>query len=145
MNEHSQKLLTRLYQDAKIGELGTEEVLERCTDDKFKEIISNQMAQYNLISKECETLAKTNKIDLPDNGFFKKIKQVTMINLSLLFNDKDRHIAEMMITGTVMGIIDAIKALYDLDKADEEILNIGRKLQAMQEEYVEALKAYLEG
>lgn len=145
MNEHSQKLLTRLYQDAKIGELGTEEVLERCTDDKFKEIISNQMAQYNLIAKECETLAKTNKIELPDNSFFKKIKQVTMINMSLLFNNKDRHIAEIMITGTVMGIIDAIKALYDLDKADEEILSIGKKLQAMQEKYVETLKTYLEG
>ena len=145
MNEQSQKLLTRLYQDAKIGELGTEEVLDRCTDDKFKEIISNQMSQYNLISKECETIAKTNKIELPDNNFFKKIKQVTMINLSLLFNNSDRHIAEMMITGTVMGIIDAIKALYDLSKSDEEILNIGRKLQTMQEKYVEELKKYLEG
>lgn len=145
MNEQSQKLLTRLYQDAKIGELGTEEVLDRCSDIKFKEIISNQMSQYNLIAKECETIAKANQIELPDNNFFKKIKQTTMINLSLLFNNKDRHIAEMMITGTVMGIIDAIKALYDLSKAEEEILAIGRKLQTMQEKYVEELKTYLQG
>lgn len=145
MNEQSQKLLTRLYQDCKIGELASLEVLEKCKDVSFKEIIAKQLNQYKDIAKECEDLAKGHDIVLPDNSFFKKFKQIAMINLSLLFKGNDRRIAEMMITGTVMGIIDSIKALYDLSKAEAEVLNIGRKLQAMQEKYVEALKKYLEG
>lgn len=144
MTDVDKKLLTRIYQDAKVGTLGSEEVLEKCTDEKFKALISRQMSSYDLIAKECETIAKSNKIVLPDNSFFKKIKQTVMINFSLFFDGSDRHIAEMMITGTTMGIIDAIKSLYDLDKADDEIVKIGKKLQSMQEKYVEDLKVYLQ-
>ena len=78
------------------------------------------------------------------NSFFKKIKQTVMLNFMLFVDKTDRHIAELMITGSVMGIIDSIKSLYDLDKADEEIINLGRKLQAMQEKYVDDLKLYLQ-
>ena len=39
MNDVDKKLLTRIYQDSRIGLLATEEVLEKCTDEKFKELI----------------------------------------------------------------------------------------------------------
>lgn len=145
MTDEDKKLLTRIYQDSRVGALGCEEVLKRCTNPAFKEIISNQMKEYNSIAKECLQIANNHKTKLPDNSFFKKMKQIVMINFSLLFKETDRRIAEMMITGTVMGIIDAIKALYDLDKADKTILEIGKKHQALQEKYVESLKAFLEG
>ena len=145
MTDQDKKLLTRIYQDSRVGALGCEEVLKRCTDPSFKEIISNQMNEYNAISKECLVIANNHKTKLPDNSFFKKMKQIVMINFSLMFKETDRRIAEMMITGTFMGIIDAIKALYDLDKADKEIIELGRKHQALQEKYVETLKTFLEG
>ena len=144
MTDIDKKLLTRIYQDAKVGTLGSDEVLQKCTDEKFKELISRQTSSYEKIAKECEAIAKENEIKLPDNSFFKKIKQTVMINFSLFFDGSDRHIAEMMITGTTMGIIDAIKSLYDLSNADEEIVKIGKKLQSMQEKYVEDLKVYLQ-
>lgn len=143
MNNTDKKLLTRIYQDAKVGTLGSDEVLEKCTDEKFRALISKQMDSYNLVAEECETIAKSNNIELPDNGFFKKIKQTAMINFSLFFDGSDRHIAEMMITGTTMGIIDAIKSLYDLESDNEEIVKLGEKLKSMQEKYVDSLKVYL--
>lgn len=145
MNDTDIKLLTRIYQDARVGVLGTKEVVEKCTDKRLKEVISKQMAQYSTICKECEGIAQANAINLPDNSFFKKIQQIATINMSLFFNSNDRHIVEMMITGTTMGIIDAIKSLYDLDKADKEIITLGQKLHEMQEKYVETLKVYLQG
>jgi len=120
-------------------------VLKKCTNPAFKEIISEQMKQYNAIWKECQTIAHSHNTKLPDNSVFKKMKQIVMINFSLMFKQTDRRIAEMMITGTVMGIIDAIKALYDLDKADKEIIELGKRHQLLQEKYVESLKAFLEG
>lgn len=145
MNEISQKLLTRLYQDSKIGELATNEVMQKCKDISFKKIILDQSEQYTQIAKECEEIAKTNDYELMDNSKFKQFRQKAMINMSLFFNCNDRRIAEMMITGTVMGIIDSIKALYDLDKSETEIIALGKKLKVMQEKFVECLKKYLEG
>lgn len=145
MNATNQKLLTRLYQDTKIGSLGTANVQNKCTNEKFKQLLFNQKEQYDALSKECEKIALEYGIKLTDNNFLKKMRQKVMINFSLFFDDTDRHIAEMMITGTVMGVIDCIKALYDLKKADETILKLGEKVRATQEKYVEDLKAYLEG
>lgn len=143
MIESDKKLLTRIYQDAKIGTLAIEEVIKKTQNEKFKELISNQQNQYDLIAKEADVIAKANDVSLPDNNFFKKIKQIAMINLSLLANCTDRRIAEMMITGTVMGIIDAIKSIYDLEDSESEILALAKKLQTLQEKYVEDLKQYL--
>ena len=36
MTDVDKKLLTRIYQDARVGTLGSEEVLEKCTDEKLK-------------------------------------------------------------------------------------------------------------
>lgn len=145
MNEISQKLLTRLYQDCRIGELASNEVMEKCKDVSFKKIILDQLELYKQIGKECQDFAKAHNFELADNSKFKQFRQKAMINMSLFFNCNDRRIAEMMITGTVMGIIDSIKAIYDLDKSEAEVLAIGKKLKTMQEKYVESLKKYLEG
>ena len=145
MTLEDKKLLTRIYQDARVGALGCQEVLKKCTNPSFKEVISNQMKEYTSVYEKCLEIAKLDGTKLPDNSFFKKMKQIVMINMGLLFKETDRRIAEMMITGTIMGIIDVIKAIYDLDKAGKEIMDLAKKQQLIQEKYLENLKSYLEG
>ena len=143
MFEASKKLLTRIYQDAKVGSLGSTKVLEKCKNPDFKKLIENQKNSYDKIIIKCRELAKLNEINLHDINFFKKIRQTTMINFSLFIDDSDRHIAEIMITGTVMGIIDALKSLYDLEKANHKVVELGQELKSLQEKYVEDLKVFL--
>lgn len=145
MNEIDKKLLTRVYQDAKTGIVASNEVLDKCQDIVLKQLISNQKDLYEDTAKKCENFAQEHKTILKDNNAFKKFKQIAMINMTLFFKENDRKIAEMMLTGTLMGIIDAIKSLYDLNKADSYIFALGEDLQRMQEKYLEELKKYLQG
>ncbi|MDD4350908.1 MAG: hypothetical protein PHP83_01845 [Clostridia bacterium] len=137
------KLLTKIFQNAKLGSQSIEELLEKVKDEGFKTIVSKQQSNYDFIAKECEMLAKSVDVNLKDNCLLTKTKQATMVGLSTLLDQTTRHLAEMMIQGCTMGIIDIIKNLNDYHCADEEILKLGKQLQTMQEKYVEDLTKYL--
>ena len=66
-----------------------------------------------------------------------------MIYFSLWTDKTPRHIVEMMITGTVMGIIDAIKAEKDLKTKNEQVNNLVVEFKQMQEDFYEKLKIQL--
>lgn len=137
------KLLTKIFQNAKLGSQSIEELLEKVKDNNFKAIISTQQNKYDVIAKECEMLAKSADVNLKDNCIITKTKQATMVGLSTLLDQSTRHLAELMIQGSSMGVIDIIKNLHDYHCAEEEILKLGKQLQTMQEKYIEDLKKFL--
>jgi len=62
----------------------------------------------------------------------------------MLWMDKSpRHIVEMMINGTVMGIVDTIKAEKDLKTKNEELNLMVAEFKKMQEDFYEKLKKQL--
>ena len=62
----------------------------------------------------------------------------------MLWMDKTpRHIVEMMINGTVMGIVDTIKAEKDLKTKNEELNLMVAEFKRMQEDFYEKLKKQL--
>lgn len=132
-------LLTRIYQNAKCGTISIEETIDKIKEPALKELLSNQQATYDVIISECAMISK----DVKDNNFFKKIKQTAMIGLSTLTDKSPRNISQMMIQNTTSGMIDTIKALYDYGCADENILKLGKKLQSVQEKFIDDLKLYL--
>ena len=67
--------------------------------------------------------------------------------MSVEFNTMDdksnSHIAEMMLKGTNMGIIEGVKLLNQNPDTDESIKNILKDFIHFQENTVEQLKKYL--
>ena len=71
------------------------------------------------------------------------MKQSAMLYVSLWTDKTPRHIVEMMITGTVMGIVDTIKAQKDLKTRNEELKLLVADFKKMQEDFYEKLKKQL--
>ena len=66
-----------------------------------------------------------------------------MLYMSLWADKSARHIVELMITGTVMGIVDTIKAEKDLKTKNEELNAMVAEFKQMQEDFYEKLKKQL--
>ena len=66
-----------------------------------------------------------------------------MLYFSLWADKTPRHIVEMMITGTVMGIVDTIKAAKDLKTKNEELNAMVVEFGQIQEDFYEKLKKQL--
>ena len=137
------ELLNRIFQDAQIGMLSIDKVLKKLQNTKLKSLFKKQFEMYQKFGEKCNVFAISEDAEIKENGFFKKLKQTTMIYFALWTDKTPRHIVEMMITGTVMGIVDAIKAEKDLKTKNEQLKNLVVEFREMQEDFYEKLKMQL--
>ncbi len=143
MEKNEQKLLNRVYQDATIGMLAIDKVLKKLKNEDLKKQFKKQFDMYEKFSQKCDVLAVNREIDIKENSFFKKAKQTAMLYMSLWMDSTPRHIVEMMISGTVMGIIDTIKVEKDCKVKNEELTNLVTEFKQMQNDFYEKLKKLL--
>lgn len=143
MEDNEIKLLTRLFQDAEIGMISIDKVVKKIEDGALKKMFIKQYEAYDKFKERCDVLAVNSEVDLKENSAFKKFKQSAMVYISLWMDKSCRHIVEMMINGTVMGIIDTIKTRSDCGDVSPEMTALVADFQKIQEDFYEKLKKQL--
>lgn len=143
MEDNEIKLLTRLFQDAEIGMISIDKVIKKIEDSAIRKMFIKQYEAYDKFKERCDVLAVNSEIELKENSAMKKFKQTAMVYLSLWKDKSCRHIVEMMITGTVMGIVDTIKTRADCGVVSPELSVLVADFQKMQEDFYEKLKKQL--
>ena len=143
MEKKDLNLLNRIYQDAQVGMQSIDKVLKKSTNEIVNKLLIKQFEEYSKFADRCDTIAINENEEIKDNSAFKKIKQTMMIYFSLWADNSSEHIIEMMISGTVMGIIDCIKAKKDIVAKDENINQLLVEFLKMQEDFYEKLKKLL--
>ena len=143
MEDNEIKLLTRLFQDAEIGMISIDKVIKKIEDSAIRKMFIKQYEAYDKFKERCDVLAVNSEIELKENSAMKKFKQTAMVYLSLWKDKSCRHIIEMMITGTVMGIVDTIKTRADCGEVSPELSVLVADFQKMQEDFYEKLKKQL--
>lgn len=136
-------LVNRIYQDATVGMLAIDKVLKKIENQTLRGLFEKQYDMYDKFAQKCDIFAANNDIELKENSYFKKIKQTAMLYMSLWFDKTPRHIVEMMISGTVMGVVDTIKAEKDLKTKNQELKDMVVEFKQMQEDFYEKLKKQL--
>ena len=132
-----------VYQDATVGMLAIDKILKKIENDQLRKLFAKQYDMYEAFANKCDIFAANNDFDIKENSFFKKAKQTMMLYMMLWMDKTPRHIVEMMINGTVMGIVDTIKAEKDLKTKNEELNQMVVDFKKMQEDFYEKLKKQL--
>ena len=143
MEKKEIQLLNRMYQDATVGMLAIDKILKKIENETLRKLFEKQYDMYDKFADKCDMLAISNDAEVKENSFFKKFKQSAMLYFSLWTDKTPRHIVEMMITGTVMGIIDTIKAEKDLKTKNTELNAMVVEFKEIQEDFYEKLKKQL--
>ncbi|MCQ2564444.1 MAG: hypothetical protein MJ152_01095 [Clostridia bacterium] len=143
MDKKEEKLLNRVFQDAQVGMIAIDKILKKIKDENLKKIFKKQFDMYQEFGEKCDVFAINSNVEIKENNFFKKFKEAAMVYISLWMDKTPRHIVEMMINGTVMGIIDTIKVQKDLKTKNEELNAMVQEFLQMQEDFYEKLKKQL--
>ena len=143
MEQKEITLANRVYQDATVGMLAIDKILKKIENEQLRKLFAKQYDMYEKFANKCDTFAMNNDFEIKENSFFKKAKQTTMLYMMLWMDKSPRHIVEMMINGTVMGIVDTIKAEKDLKTKNEELNAMVAEFKQMQEDFYEKLKKQL--
>lgn len=135
--------LNFISKNSEMGFTAINDLIEAIKDEEFKTIIKKQKEKYEEIYNEASELM--DKYDKEPKGAnsMEKFTSYIMIKMNLLTDKSTNHIAEMMIKGSNMGIIDIRKKLNSFDDIDKKVNHLGEKLIATEENNIEQLKPFL--
>ena len=142
--EFTTEYLNAVYQNIKTAIQSIEDILPKIKDEELKKELTSEEDKYLILEKECELLAKAKKIEgIKDNNWLEKAKLWSSINMSTMTDKSNRHIAELMLMGTFMGIITCYKDQSDHQNISPEIDEILEKLKELERNNIENLLPYL--
>lgn len=136
-------ILNELNKGIKMGMDSISNVAEKVQDDRFKQDLKYQYDEYNrLLNEVNDTLTKYDDFPKELNPMQKAMGWMS-VEFNTMDDKSNSHIAEMMLKGTNMAIIEGVKLLNQNPDTDESIKNILKDFIHFQENTVEQLKKYL--
>jgi len=118
-------------------------ILDKVEDDEFKQILINQKDEYEKMTDKIGNLYKEFSDDDPHStSTMNKVMTWSNVEMKTLNDNSTSKIAELMLQGTNMGIIEG-RRLLNHKSGNEKVDNIVEEYVNMQEKFVELLKRYL--
>lgn len=137
------ELLNYIYQNSEMGVNTVNQMLEITQDASFRQHLEKQRERYQSINEEAQSMLE--KLHLDEKGLSKssQIKTHMMVSMQTMTDHSTPHLAEMMLLGSNMGVIDALKNIRKYAQADAEVLTLMKQLLHFEEECVERLKPFI--
>ncbi len=137
------ELLNFIYQNSQMGVGTIEHLIGITEDEEFKQQLETQYSEYNEIHMSVKLMLNAKGYDEKGLSAFEKIRTYLMINMQTLADKSTSHIAEMLIIGSNMGVIDAIKNIKKYQDAEPDIRSLMERLLAFEENNIQSLKVFL--
>lgn len=137
-------VLDELNKGACMGMDAIHFILDKVEDKEFKESMEVQYNKYKDISRRInEVYSKYNEEDTPhETNAMNKAMTWYQVEMKTMMDHTDSKIAELLLQGTNMGIIEGRKLLNNKE-VDKEVKDLTQEYVTMQEDSVENLKKYL--
>ena len=136
-------VLDELNKGACMGRDAIHFILDKVEDDNLKKELNNQYSKYKDITDKIGKLYPEYSSKEPhETNAMNKMMTWYGIEMKTLFDKSTSKIAELLLQGTNMGIIEGRKLLNNNDTT-EEIHSLVQEYVDMQEDAVEKLKTFL--
>lgn len=137
------EFLNKVYQNAHMASESIATVAQKVQDQNLLADLQTQHQQYTSITSKATTeLANTNELP-SEKGFMTQVSTWGGIQMNTMLDKSPDHIAEMMIQGSVMGIIDMTRTIKQYSDIPQNIKALGYELVTIEENNVQRMKNYL--
>jgi len=138
------ELLNFIYQNSQMGVETLHQLLPMTDNETFKKQLHAQLKEYAGIHEEAKELLNKNGCREKEIGQIQKVMTYFAIDMKTMVDKSASHMAEMLILGSVRGIIDCIKRIRQYEgEAEKEIVELMKRLLKFEENNVERLKEFL--
>lgn len=141
--DQTNKLYQKIYKNALMGLGSTEHLLKTQRGKDFSDSLRFQQAEYNAICKNVKSRMDDRGKKLKGLSMMEKMRTDGMLTLNLLIDDSDSHAAQMMMTGSTMGVINAEKELHKYQNADPYAKALMRHLSDFERDSLDKMKGFL--
>ena len=137
------ELLNFVYQNAQMGTVTINQLMDIVKEDEFKRHLEAQLKGYQSMERDALALLEENGCDEKGLTAFEKIRTYLMIDMQTLTDKSASHVAEMMMIGSNMGVINAVKNLKKYKNGEKKIRDLMERLLRFEEDNVQQLKKFL--
>lgn len=138
------ELLNFVYQNSQMGVETMNQLLPMVDNEAFKKQVGSQLKEYEKLNQEARGLLNSHGYDEKGISALEKMMAYLMIDFKTLTNKSASHLAEMLIQGSTMGIVDAIKRIRQYEgEVEKDVINLMKRLLKVEEGNVERLKEAL--
>ena len=141
--DQSHKLLMSLADAANMGKDSVEMLENKTDDEKMLRELRHLAAQYEQSKTQVENRLRETGGKIKNKNPMAKAGVWMGIQMDTLTDQSNSHLADMLIQGTTMGVIDITKAKAACPEADAEATRIADEFLKNENESIETLKTYL--
>lgn len=141
--EDNIEMLNFIYQNSQMGVETLEQLIDMVKDEDFKRYLKEKYEGYLKIHKDAKS--KLHELGYDEKGLtsFEKIRTYIMINMQTMTDKSVSHIAQMLMQGSTMGIVDAIRKLKDFPNVSQDIQSLMKVLKEFEEKSYNDLKDFI--
>lgn len=144
MDSKDIKIVNYIMQNCEMGITSLKKLREVLESNDMQQELSEELKNYKSIYDKASRINENLHGDRTPVCMMQKFMAKIGIKMNVMMDKSDSHIAEMLIQGTNMGIIELNKILNaNPDYSNEEILSILKELLQFEENRINKLKAYL--
>ena len=144
-NKDNIEFLNLIYQNAEMGLIGIDCVIDKVEDEKIRHLIKEQREEYEEFCNDAKKLLTKYNVKADEISGIQKLSSKIMSEL-MSINKEDKNIVKLMMEGNEKGVI-AIKEklnMYEKQEGiDPEIIDLAKRLYATEEHNREEFESYL--
>ena len=118
-------------------------VIPMVTDTALAADLQTQLDNYNSTASAAAVKLNEHQLSVKDNSAMSKVGLWASVKMNMLTDTSASHIAESIIQGSNMGIIDMTKNLNRYRDLPSDITSIGSQLVENEHNHIQKLKSYL--
>lgn len=134
--------LNLIYQNAQMGLIGIDAVIDKVEDERVAKLISEQRREYEEFCSDAKKILLKYGAKEEEIGALQKLSSKVMSEM-MTMNKDDKAIAKLMMEGNEKGVIEITEKLNEYQDKDQEIVDLAKKLLATEEHNREEFKQYL--
>ena len=142
MNETVQ-LLQDVVRNARTGQDAVEHLMQKTEEGRMREELIREKEDYAVTRRESERALVNAGGRAEPVGPLAKAGMWAGLEMETLADRSDAHIAEIVIQGATMGVIEMTKALNSYDGADAGARDLASRFVVQQNETIDRQKVFL--
>ena len=145
MNENNE-LLEYIYQNSEMGKYTLEKLIceLKGKDNKIIKDAEDILKRYEIFYKDLKKQLKKENVKPKETSLLSKMGATMGIKKEVISDNSDSSIADMLIKGMSMGVLDIEKKLSQYDEiANKKTIKLAEDFLDFQQQSISKLKKYL--
>jgi len=140
---HTFYILERTWQNAEMGQQTLRHMIDRTYDAAFERLLRRQLQEYRAVGRDVRRRMARAGVDPRPIGCMQRWMTEMAMCCNLLIDRTPSHMAEMLMQGNAMGIIDVQKSLRQYPRAATGAVQAAERLLDMECKAFDELSVFL--